>query len=39
MAKDSVFMSYFPDTYAKGKGPPRDYFFNILNTQQPDYLG
>ena len=39
MAKDAVFMSYFPDTFAKGKGPPRDYFFNILNTQQPDYLG
>ena len=32
MAKDAVFMSYFPDKYAKGKGPPRDYFFNILNT-------
>ena len=38
MKKDALFMSYFPDKYAKGKGPPRDYFFNILNTQQPDYL-
>ena len=32
MAKDAVFMSYFPDKFAKGKGPPRSYFFNILAT-------
>ena len=37
-AKDAQFMSYFPDSYPKGKGPPRDYFFNILNTLHPDYL-
>ena len=29
---------YFPDVYPKGKGPPRAYFFNILNTIHPDYL-
>ena len=21
-----------------GKGPPRDYFFNVLNTLHPEYL-
>ena len=31
-------MAYFPDVYPKGKGPPRDYFFNVLNTLHPDYL-
>ena len=36
---DKAFMSYFPDKFPKGKGPPRDYFFNILNTLYPDYLG
>ena len=36
--KDAQMMKYFPDIYPKGKGPPRDYFFNILNTIHPDYL-
>ena len=36
--KDAAFMSYFPDKLPKGKGPARDYFFNILNTLHPDYL-
>ena len=31
-------MAYFPDTYSAGKGPPREYFFNVLNTIHPDYL-
>ena len=31
-------MQYLPDKYAKGKGPPRDYFFNLLATLEPDYL-
>ena len=31
-------MRYFPSTYPKGKGPPRDYFFNVLNTLHPEYL-
>ena len=31
-------MKYFPDKYPAGKGPPRDYFFNVLNTLHPDYL-
>ena len=37
-AKDAAMMQYFPDEYPEGKGPPRDYFFNILNTLHPDYL-
>ena len=35
---DPIFNSYFPDNYAKDKGPPREYFFNILHTLYPDYL-
>ena len=29
---------YFPDKFPVGKGPPRQYFFDILNTVYPDYL-
>ena len=36
--KDPDFIKYFATTYPQGKGPPRDYFFNILNTLQPEYL-
>ena len=32
MAKDPEFTSYFPDKFSAGKGPPREYFFNVLNT-------
>jgi len=35
---DKQFKSYFPDTYPKDKGPPRQYFFDVLNTVYPDYL-
>ena len=38
MKKDPIFLSFFPSKYPKDKGPPRDYFFNILNTVKPDYL-
>ena len=38
MAKDPEFVSYFPDKFPAGKGPPRAYFFNVLNTLQPEYL-
>ena len=31
-------MQYFPDKYPKGKGAPRQYFFDILNTIYPEYL-
>ena len=37
-AKDEEFLSYFPSKYPKGKGPPRKYFFNVLNTLHPEYL-
>ena len=36
--KDPNMMRFFPDKYPKGKGPPRDYFFNVLNTIYPEYL-
>ena len=35
---DEGMAKYFPDQYAVGKGPGRDYFFNVLNTVQPDFL-
>ena len=36
--KDPQFSQYFPTTYPKDKGPPREYFFNILNTLHHEYL-
>ena len=36
--KDPKFLSFFPATFPKAKGPPRDYFFDILNTLYPEYL-
>ena len=36
--KDPTMMSFFPDKYPKDKGPPREYFFNVLNTIHPEYL-
>ena len=38
MKKDAEFCSFFPTKFPKDKGPPREYFFNILNTLQPEYL-
>ena len=38
LVKDQQFQQYFPDTYPKDKGPPRQYFFDVLNTVYPDYL-
>ena len=35
---DKEFQQFFPDVYPKDKGPPRDYFFNVLNTVHPKYL-
>ena len=37
MQSDETFMKYFPSKLAKGRVPDREYFFNILNTFQPDY--
>ena len=38
MQKDGDFLLYFPDKYPKDKGPPREYFFNVLNTLHPEFL-
>ena len=38
MQSDETFMRYFPSKMAKGRVPDRDYFFNLLNTFQPNYL-
>ena len=38
LKKDGEFMAFFPAVYPKGRGPPREYFFNILNSVKPDYL-
>ena len=37
-AGDEDVAKYFPDHFAVGKGPGREYFFNIINTVQPDFL-
>ena len=36
--KDADFCAFFPAVFPKGKGPPREYFFDILNTLYPEYL-
>ena len=38
LRSEKEFMQYLPDKYPKGKNPPRDYFFNVLNTVHPEYL-
>ena len=38
MKKDEIFMSYFPSKMAKGRVPDREYFFNILNTCNQEYV-
>ncbi len=37
-AGDEQMLKFFPDEYPQGKGPPREYFYNVLNTVHPDYL-
>ena len=37
-ADDDLLVRYFPDEYPIGKGPPREYFFNILHTLYPEFL-
>ena len=37
-AEDDLLRRYFPDEYPAGKGPPREYFFNILHTLYPEFL-
>ena len=38
MAEDPEVAKYFPNDFAAGKGPGRDYFFNVVNTIMPDFL-
>ena len=35
---DKAFMKHFPDKLPKGRLPSRDYFFNVMNTLQEQYL-
>ena len=38
LKKDPEFAKYFPSKFPKDKGPPREYFFDIMNTLFPEYL-
>ena len=38
MKEDKEFMVFFPSKMAKGRVPDREYFMNILNTVNGDYL-
>ena len=38
MRTDEQFMRYFPSQMPKGRVPDREYFFNVLNTFQGEYL-
>ena len=38
ISKDPEFIKNFPEKYPVGRGPPRQYFFDILNTLHPEYL-
>ena len=35
---DEDMSKYFPEQYAVGKGPGREYFFNVVHTVQGDFL-
>ncbi len=37
MQNSSDFTKFFPDKMPKGRLPDRDYFFNVMNTVNPDY--
>ena len=38
LKNDSAFMMFLPDKYPKGHPPDREYFFNVLNTLNPEYV-
>ena len=38
MQKDAVFMLYMPDPTLDGRLPEREYFWNVLNTLQTEYV-
>jgi hypothetical protein len=37
MAQEPEFMRYFPDQLPKGRQMDRQYFFNIMNSLNPEY--
>ena len=37
MQNSPDFMKYFPEKLPKGRLPDRDYFFNLMNTINPEY--
>ena len=37
MKQNPDFMKYFMDRYSKGRLPDRSYFFNVMNTVDPEY--
>ena len=38
LQKDQQFMEYMPDRLPKGRVPDRNYFFNVLNTLNEQYV-
>ena len=38
LKNDINFMMYLPDYFPKGHTPDREYFFNVLNTLNPEYM-
>ena len=38
MQDDAELMQYFPTKFPKGRLPDREYFYNIMNTVQGEYL-
>ncbi len=38
VVQDKDFAQYFPSSITEKSLPPREFFFNILNTVQPDYV-
>ena len=38
MQKDEAFMQYLPDPTPDGRLPEREYFWNVLNTLQEEYV-
>ena len=38
LQRDKTFMKYLPDPTPDGRLPDRKYFFNVLNTLQPEYM-
>ena len=38
LKQDERMKPYFQDEYTGGRGPNREYFYNVLNTIYPEYL-